>query len=199
MSVPQETIWEAQPHAAAKSVRFSQAVSTRRSNSSSADSRIVYVDGFSGPGRYSGGEPGSPIIALESARTHRANLAGELVFLFVEERGTESIISIAKSAASNYLPISKSMSSAERSQEKPDRQTRSTRRRRSPDRSTFASSTHSVFRYSLRPDKPPPLQRSESVGSAFVVDAINRWLTHPDPHVEPGTSPKSSAPMRPSQ
>ena len=31
-------------------------------------------------------EPGSPIIALESARTHRANLTGHLLFLFVEER-----------------------------------------------------------------------------------------------------------------
>lgn len=32
--------------------------------------RVVFVDGFSGPGRYSGGEPGSPIVALETALNH---------------------------------------------------------------------------------------------------------------------------------
>ena len=47
--------------------------------------RIVYVDGFAGPGRYTGGEPGSPIVALEAALTHQAKLPGELVFLFIEK------------------------------------------------------------------------------------------------------------------
>ena len=48
--------------------------------------RVVFLDGFAGPGRYAGGEPGSPIIALESAKTHKAKLSKELAFLFVEER-----------------------------------------------------------------------------------------------------------------
>jgi three-Cys-motif partner protein len=47
--------------------------------------RLVYLDGFAGPGRYNGGEPGSPIIALESAKSHTAKLSKEIVFLFVEE------------------------------------------------------------------------------------------------------------------
>jgi len=46
----------------------------------------VFLDGFAGPGRYEGGEPGSPIIALESAKMHKATLSKELAFLFVEER-----------------------------------------------------------------------------------------------------------------
>jgi len=37
---------------------------------------IVYVDGFSGPGEYTGGEPGSPIIALETARTPKRRHGG---------------------------------------------------------------------------------------------------------------------------
>jgi three-Cys-motif partner protein len=48
--------------------------------------RVVFLDGFAGPGRYEGGEPGSPLIALESAKTHKARLSKELAFLFVEER-----------------------------------------------------------------------------------------------------------------
>ena len=32
---------------------------------------ILYIDGFAGPGEYEGGEPGSPIIALETAAWSR--------------------------------------------------------------------------------------------------------------------------------
>ena len=34
--------------------------------------RILYIDGFAGPGEYSGGQPGSPLIALECIRKHRS-------------------------------------------------------------------------------------------------------------------------------
>ena len=40
---------------------------------------------FAGPGRYTGGEPGSPIVALEAALTHQAKLPSELLFLFIEK------------------------------------------------------------------------------------------------------------------
>ena len=45
--------------------------------------RIVYIDGFAGPGRYSGGEDGSPIIALKAALAAQAPQAA-LEFHFVE-------------------------------------------------------------------------------------------------------------------
>jgi three-Cys-motif partner protein len=48
--------------------------------------RIVFIDGFAGPGEYSGGEPGSPLIAVDVAVTHKADLSGcEIIFAFVEE------------------------------------------------------------------------------------------------------------------
>ena len=50
------------------------------------NSRIIYIDGFSGPGRYKGGEPGSPLIALEVAINHPRAMTGELVFWFIDER-----------------------------------------------------------------------------------------------------------------
>ncbi len=49
--------------------------------------RLLFIDGFAGPGRYEGGEDGSPIIALNALREHRAKIAlkAEVVFLFIEK------------------------------------------------------------------------------------------------------------------
>jgi three-Cys-motif partner protein len=46
---------------------------------------ILYVDGFAGPGEYSGGEDGSPIIALDTALAYRPPLRAKVHFLFVEK------------------------------------------------------------------------------------------------------------------
>jgi three-Cys-motif partner protein len=47
--------------------------------------QIAYVDGFAGPGAYSGGEDGSPIIALKAALQHQAKIQAEVFFLFIEK------------------------------------------------------------------------------------------------------------------
>lgn len=44
---------------------------------------VAYVDGFAGPGRYSKGEEGSPIIALKAA-ADRTNAENDVHFWFVE-------------------------------------------------------------------------------------------------------------------
>jgi len=50
--------------------------------------RVIFIDGFAGPGEYSDGEPGSPLIALDVASNHKGNLSRcELVFIFVEKDG----------------------------------------------------------------------------------------------------------------
>ncbi|MGA1813821.1 three-Cys-motif partner protein TcmP [Frondihabitans sp. 4ASC-45] len=49
--------------------------------------RVVFMDGFAGPGRYLNGEPGSPAIALGTFLDHNyaANLSGtEYIFVFTE-------------------------------------------------------------------------------------------------------------------
>ena len=50
--------------------------------------RINYIDGFAGPGEYEGGEDGSPLLAIEAARSHIDNgtLAANVIirFFFVE-------------------------------------------------------------------------------------------------------------------
>ena len=53
------------------------------------NSRIVFIDGFAGPGQYRGGESGSPLIALDAIEQHASsvNLQGtEVVCIFIEER-----------------------------------------------------------------------------------------------------------------
>jgi three-Cys-motif partner protein len=47
--------------------------------------RVVYIDGFAGPGRYSRGEDGSPVVVLKAARDHRYPVQTELVCIFVED------------------------------------------------------------------------------------------------------------------
>lgn len=53
------------------------------------NSRIVFIDGFAGPGQYLGGESGSPLIALEAIEQHASSVnlqSTEVVCIFIEER-----------------------------------------------------------------------------------------------------------------
>lgn len=48
--------------------------------------RIVYIDGFCGPGEYEGGELGSPIVALRTALNHEhIDKVYEMLFVFVDK------------------------------------------------------------------------------------------------------------------
>jgi len=48
--------------------------------------RILYIDGFAGPGVYEGGEEGSPIIAIKTAKEHiLKHRFHEILFLFIEK------------------------------------------------------------------------------------------------------------------
>ena len=48
--------------------------------------RILFIDGFAGPGEYEGGEEGSPIIAIKSLLEHRARrlVSAEVGFILIE-------------------------------------------------------------------------------------------------------------------
>lgn len=47
--------------------------------------RILFIDGFAGPGEYATGEKGSPLIALDVLSQHRARFKAEVKFVFIEE------------------------------------------------------------------------------------------------------------------
>ncbi|MEM7602853.1 MAG: three-Cys-motif partner protein TcmP [Verrucomicrobiota bacterium] len=66
---------------------------------------IRYIEGFAGPGIYTGGEPGSPIIALKVVNEHTHKLPTPVAFDFVEldkarhARLEQEIQSLAKQAS----------------------------------------------------------------------------------------------------
>ena len=81
------TQWEIEPHTLAKHEILRRYLSAWYPILSTYNPRIVYLDGFCGPGRYKGGEDGSPIIALREALKYSQRLKNnEITFLFVDER-----------------------------------------------------------------------------------------------------------------
>ena len=86
MTVPTETIWALDPHTAAKHEVLKLYLQAWFPILNSSHNRVIYVDGFCGPGRYKGGELGSPIIVLDLAANHVKPLTGEIIFRFIDER-----------------------------------------------------------------------------------------------------------------
>ena len=87
MPAPTSTQWLIEPHTRAKHEilrRYLQAWVPILGQS--GFSEVVYIDGFAGPGRYSEGEDGSPIIALNEALQQSSLIRPEMTFLFVESR-----------------------------------------------------------------------------------------------------------------
>lgn len=86
MAAPSSKIWKLEPHTGAKHDilrRYLQAWMPILSRGGFP--RILYIDGFSGPGKYENGEDGSPIIALKAALGFRPILTAEIEFLFIEK------------------------------------------------------------------------------------------------------------------
>jgi three-Cys-motif partner protein len=86
LRMPEETLWAIQPHTAAKHAIVRRHLGAWYPKLAWTGHEVV-VDGFAGPGEYIGGEPGSPIVALQTALEHTHNLSGcRLDFIFIEER-----------------------------------------------------------------------------------------------------------------
>ena len=86
MAKGKETIWEMPPHTRAKHdilKRYLQAWLPILSLGGFP--KVLYVDGYAGPGIYKGDKPGSPIIALHAARDQSVQVEAEVTFLFVEK------------------------------------------------------------------------------------------------------------------
>jgi three-Cys-motif partner protein len=81
------TVWEMDSHTAAKHGILQGYLYAWLPIMSKYNRRLVYVDGFAGPGVYKGGEPGSPIVALRAFLDHKQRnlIDAELVYVFIEE------------------------------------------------------------------------------------------------------------------
>lgn len=80
------TTWDLDPHTEKKHEILRRYFEAWLPIMAKWNGRVVYIDGFAGPGRYSKGEDGSPIIVLKSARDHKYSMTVELVCIFVEEK-----------------------------------------------------------------------------------------------------------------
>lgn len=81
---PDSTVWDLEPHTAAKHELLEEYLKRWIPILASAHGAIVYVDGFAGPGEYSKMEPGSPVVALTTAASHKLAPKGEMRFVFIE-------------------------------------------------------------------------------------------------------------------
>ena len=80
------TIWELDPHTGAKHVILRKYLDAWLPILTRWNGRVVIIDGFAGPGRYSKGEEGSPVIALRAflEHSHKAKMNAKVKYLFVE-------------------------------------------------------------------------------------------------------------------
>ena len=78
------TVWDLDPHTAAKHMILRRYLQAWLPILSRRHERVLYLDGFAGPGIYSEGEPGSPIIALRTAIGFTPRITTDLLFLFIE-------------------------------------------------------------------------------------------------------------------
>ncbi len=92
------TTWPADPHTLAKHAilqRYLQAwfpILTRQASTLArqygnvSGREILFIDGFAGPGEYTNGKEGSPLIALKAALDHPISFPMPVRMLFIEER-----------------------------------------------------------------------------------------------------------------
>ncbi|MEU8918775.1 MULTISPECIES: three-Cys-motif partner protein TcmP [Streptomyces] len=92
MAVPKNTVWPRDPHTAAKHDLLKKYLQPWAPILLSRHETITYAEGFSGPGIYTQGEPGSPIVAYDAfAATlqHRPNSIRMVLVEGDKRRATE--------------------------------------------------------------------------------------------------------------
>lgn len=87
MAQDDKTLWRRGPHTEGKHLVLRNYLDGWLPILGSWNGRIIFVDGFAGPGEYADGEDGSPIVALKAfiEHAHKGVIRGEVAFLFVEE------------------------------------------------------------------------------------------------------------------
>ena len=83
---PKTTTWDLEPHTRGKHLVLERYMQAWLPIMTSWNGRVLFIDAFAGPGEYSGGEPGSPVIALRALIDHRAKnqIRSEVNYLFIE-------------------------------------------------------------------------------------------------------------------
>ena len=84
---PRTTTWALNEHTEGKHRVLKNYMQAWLPIMTSFNGRILFIDAFAGPGKYSGGEDGSPLIALRALTEHVAldRMKSEIVYLFIEK------------------------------------------------------------------------------------------------------------------
>jgi len=87
MSGPKKTVWALDPHTVGKHLVLEGYLKAWLPIISRFNKRILFIDGFAGPGLYEHGEYGSPLIALNTFKDHSNLRHGnfEIIFYFIEK------------------------------------------------------------------------------------------------------------------
>ncbi|HSB08305.1 MAG TPA: three-Cys-motif partner protein TcmP [Blastocatellia bacterium] len=80
-------LWRLEPHTRGKHQVLRRYLEAWFPIMGSWNRRVLFIDGFAGPGEYEGREEGSPIIAMKSLLEHRSKglVKAEVGFIFIEK------------------------------------------------------------------------------------------------------------------
>jgi three-Cys-motif partner protein len=80
-------LWKLEPHTVGKHLVLRRYLDAWFPIMGSSNERILFIDGFAGPGEYRDGEEGSPIIAIRSLVEHRSKgrVSAAVHFLLIEK------------------------------------------------------------------------------------------------------------------
>lgn len=83
---PNDTLWDLAPHTHGKHLVLRNYLNAWLPIMARRNQRILFIDGFAGPGRYRNGEDGSPVLAIKAFLEHyyRPNMQTQVAFFFVE-------------------------------------------------------------------------------------------------------------------
>lgn len=89
---PRTITWDLEPHTRGKHMVLQHYMGAWLPIMTRWNGRVLFIDAFAGPGEYSGGEPGSPVITLRALIDHRAKnqMRSEINYLFIEKEEARS-------------------------------------------------------------------------------------------------------------
>jgi three-Cys-motif partner protein len=181
-----EVTWPIQPHTEAKhAILIAYLRAWFPILSLGGFARVIYVDGFAGPGRYTAGQDGSPILAIKALALQKAKLNSSFEFHFVERDARVAAAlnaNIAAHRSAGQIPPSATIQihSGQTFEEAYDR-TIGPRLRANPGAPAFAMID--PFGWTGIPMRivSELLRRpSTKVLINFMFEEINRFLSHPD-------------------
>lgn len=87
MAAKDKTLWKMEPQTLGKHLVLRKYLDAWLPIRGSSHKRILFIDGFAGPGEYVSGEDGSPIIALKAHIEHayKQVIGAEVRYIFIEE------------------------------------------------------------------------------------------------------------------